>query len=162
MLGVELEPALVDMARTNLAARQVPRVRVEQADPDRLGRPALWAAPLHWARLQAAVLTDDVEAALAGYDARRRAAMAPIQRMARASMEWFETVPESLEGADDALAFSWSLLDRRHDQGRLNERLHRATQVEPVRQVRRRLTAARRVRRALARGEITPREALQR
>ncbi|ANY06826.1 helix-turn-helix transcriptional regulator [Pseudonocardia sp. HH130630-07] len=27
---------------------------------DRLGRPALWSAPLHWARLQAAVLTDDV------------------------------------------------------------------------------------------------------
>ncbi|ALE84204.1 FAD-dependent monooxygenase [Pseudonocardia sp. HH130629-09] len=106
--------------------------------------------------------TDDVEAALAGYDARRRAAMAPVQRMARASMEWFETVPERLEGAEDALAFSWSLLDRRHDQGRLNERLHRATQVEPVRQVRRRLTAARRVRRALARGEITPREALHR
>ena len=40
VLGVELEPALVEMARDNLAARQVPRVRVEQADPDRLGRPA--------------------------------------------------------------------------------------------------------------------------
>ncbi|WP_261820634.1 protein-L-isoaspartate O-methyltransferase [Nocardioides sp. OK12] len=40
VLGVELEPALVRMARAHLAAQQVARVRVEQADPERLGWPA--------------------------------------------------------------------------------------------------------------------------
>ncbi|OLM18089.1 MULTISPECIES: FAD-dependent monooxygenase [unclassified Pseudonocardia] len=97
--------------------------------------------------------TDDVEAALAGYDARRRATMAPIQRMARRSMEWFETVPQRLDGTDP-IDFAWSLLDRRGDQGRLHRRLHDITQIEPVREVRRRLTTARRVRRAVGRGEI--------
>ncbi|MBC3191538.1 FAD-dependent monooxygenase [Pseudonocardia sp. C8] len=104
--------------------------------------------------------TDDVEAALAGYDACRRAAMAPVHQLARASMEWFETVPARLATAD-ALEFSWSLLDRRHDQGRLNQRLHRATQVESIRRVRRGLTTARRVRRALRRKEINPRLTLR-
>ncbi|BBG05705.1 MULTISPECIES: FAD-dependent monooxygenase [Pseudonocardia] len=99
--------------------------------------------------------TADVDAALAGYDARRRTAMAPTQDMARRSMRWFEEVPQRLEGAD-AIDFSWSLLDRRGDQGPLHRRLHEATQIEPVRRVRRRLTSARRVHRALRRGEIDP------
>ncbi|MEQ3552479.1 FAD-dependent monooxygenase [Pseudonocardia nematodicida] len=103
----------------------------------------------------APVAVTDVEAALAAYDARRRTAMAPIQDMARRSMEWFEAVPERLEGAG-AVDFSWSLLDRRGDQGPLHRRLHEVTQIEPVRQVRRQLTLARRVRRALRRGEIDP------
>ena len=97
----------------------------------------------------------DVEAALAAYDARRRAAMAPVQDMARRSMQWFETVPQRLDGVD-AIEFSWSLLDRRGDQGPLHRRLHEATQIEPVRQVRRQLTFARRLRRALRRGEVSP------
>ncbi|MFP5070597.1 FAD-dependent monooxygenase [Pseudonocardia nantongensis] len=101
--------------------------------------------------------TDDVEAALAAYDARRRTAMMPVQRMARRSMEWFESVPRRLEGADP-VDFAWSLLDRRGDQGRLHRRLHDVTQIEPVRELRRRLTSARRVRRAVRRGEIAPAE----
>ncbi|MFP5022032.1 FAD-dependent monooxygenase [Pseudonocardia phyllosphaerae] len=96
----------------------------------------------------------DVLPALAAYDARRRAVMGPIQDMARRSMEWFETVPVRLDGSD-TVDFAWSLLDRRGDQGRLHRRLHDLTQVDRVREVRRRLTSARRVRRALARGEIT-------
>lgn len=100
----------------------------------------------------------DVEAALAGYDARRRTAMAPVQRMARRSMEWFENVPARLDGADP-LDFAWSLLDRRGDQGRLHRRLHEVTQIDPVREVRRRLTTARRVRRAVSRGELAPAQA---
>lgn len=95
--------------------------------------------------------------ALAAYDARRRARMAPIQDMARRSMQWFETVPDRLDGSD-AVDFSWSLLDRRGDQGRLHRRLHDVTQIDPVREVRRRLTTARRVRRAVQRGEIGPAE----
>ena len=97
----------------------------------------------------------DVDAALAGYDAQRRAAMAGVQRMARGSMEWFESRPGRLDGTEP-VAFAWSLLNRRHDQGRLHRRLHGATQAEPVRKVRQRLTQARRVRRALRRGEIGP------
>lgn len=97
----------------------------------------------------------DVDAALAGYDAQRRAAMAGVQRMARGSMEWFESRPGRLDGVEP-VAFAWSLLNRRHDQGRLHRRLHGATQAEPVRKVRQRLTQARRVRRALRRGEIGP------
>ena len=97
----------------------------------------------------------DIDAALAGYDAQRRATMAAVQRMARGSMEWFESRPARLDGADP-VAFAWSLLNRRHDQGRFHRRLHGATQSEPVRKVRERLTRARRVRRALRRGEIGP------
>ncbi|ANY08714.1 FAD-dependent monooxygenase [Pseudonocardia sp. HH130630-07] len=96
--------------------------------------------------------------ALAAYDARRRARMLPIQDMARRSMEWFETVPRRLDAADP-VDFAWSLLDRRGDQGRLHRRLHDVTQVDPVREVRRRLTTARRVRRAVGRGEIAPAQA---
>ncbi|MET0188456.1 MAG: monooxygenase, partial [Pseudonocardia sediminis] len=95
----------------------------------------------------------DLPSALAAYDARRRAVMRPIQDMARRSMEWFEDIDARLE--DDPVRFAWSLLDRRGDQGPLHYQLHRATQIEPVRQVRRRLTSARRYRRALSRGEIT-------
>lgn len=95
----------------------------------------------------------DLPGALAAYDARRRAVMRPIQDMARRSMEWFETVDERLD--QDPVRFAWSLLDRRGDQGPLHYQLHRATQIGPVRRVRRRLTSARRYRRALSRGEIT-------
>lgn len=97
----------------------------------------------------------DLVAALATYDARRRAAMAPIQDMARRSMQWFETVPDRLDGVG-AIDFSWSLLDRRGDQGPMHRRLHEATQIGSVRQVRRRLTLARRLHRALRRGEVDP------
>lgn len=40
VLGLELEPALVEMARSHLAAKHVPRVRVDVADPGQLGRAA--------------------------------------------------------------------------------------------------------------------------
>ncbi|MBW0104498.1 FAD-dependent monooxygenase [Pseudonocardia sp. KRD291] len=95
----------------------------------------------------------DLSGALAAYDARRRAVMKPIQDMARRSMEWFENIDERLD--QDPVRFAWSLLDRRGDQGPLHYQLHRATQIEPVRRVRARLTSARRHRRALSRGEIT-------
>ena len=41
-------------------------------------------------------------------------------------------------------------------QGPLHRRLHDVTQIDPVREVRRRLTTARRARRAVRRGEIGP------
>ena len=92
-------------------------------------------------------------AALSAYDARRRARLGPIQDMARRNMQWFERAGERLERGEDPVEFSWALLDRRGDMGRLHYRLHRATQIGPVRQVRRTLTSARGVRRAAQRGE---------
>ena len=40
VVGVELEPSLVDFGRANLAGAARPWARIEPADPDRLGRPA--------------------------------------------------------------------------------------------------------------------------
>jgi protein-L-isoaspartate(D-aspartate) O-methyltransferase len=39
VVGVELEPDLVEFGRRNLARAERPWARIEQADPDRLGRP---------------------------------------------------------------------------------------------------------------------------
>ena len=41
VLGVELEPTLVEFGRANLARLARPWARIEQADPERLGRPEL-------------------------------------------------------------------------------------------------------------------------
>lgn len=49
---------------------------------DRLGRPALWSAPLHWSQLHAAIVADDRAAATAHADALRDAA--PVSRYATA------------------------------------------------------------------------------
>ena len=92
-------------------------------------------------------------AALAAYDATRRARLGPIQDMARRNMQWFERAGRRLDQGEDPIEFSWALLDRRGDMGRLHYGLHKATQIGPLRQVRRTLTSARRVRRAAARGE---------
>ncbi|BBG01641.1 MULTISPECIES: FAD-dependent monooxygenase [Pseudonocardia] len=96
---------------------------------------------------------EDRIAALSAYDARRRAQLCPVQDMARRNMQWFERAGERLERGEDPVEFSWALLDRRGDMSKLHYRLHRATQIGPVRQVRRTLTSARRVRRAAQRGE---------
>ncbi|GAY11086.1 helix-turn-helix transcriptional regulator [Pseudonocardia sp. N23] len=49
---------------------------------DRLGRPALWSAPLHWSQLHAAIVADDRDAARLHADALREAA--PVSRYATA------------------------------------------------------------------------------
>lgn len=90
-------------------------------------------------------------AALAAYDARRRAVVTPVQDAARRNMQWFEQAGRQLEQVDDPVEFAWSLTDRRGDMGKVHYQLHKATQIGPLRQVRRGLTAARRVRRAALR-----------
>lgn len=95
--------------------------------------------------------SDGRAAALAAYDARRRAVVGPVQDAARRNMHWFEQAGRQLEKVEDPVEFAWSLTDRRGDMGRIHYQLHRATQVGPLRQVRRGLTAARRVRRAALR-----------
>jgi anthraniloyl-CoA monooxygenase len=83
-----------------------------------------------------------LDTALAAYDRRRRTAIAPIQGRAQRSMRWFEDVERQL-GAD-AVQVAWSLFNRRGDQAAWRYQLHLATQVEPLRQARRRITTARR------------------
>ena len=90
-------------------------------------------------------------AALAAYDARRRAQVTPVQDMARRNMHWFEQAGRQLDRVEDPVDFAWSLADRRGDLGRIHYQLHRATQIPALRQVRRGLTTARRVRRAARR-----------
>jgi hypothetical protein len=58
------------------------------------------------------------------------------------SMRWFEDVDRHL--AEDPVRVAWSLFDRRGDQAAWRYQLHLATQIEPLRQARRRITAARR------------------
>ena len=57
-------------------------------------------------------------------------------------MRWFEDVDRNL--AADPVQVAWSLFDRRGDQAAVALPAHLATQVEPLRQVRRRITSARR------------------
>jgi anthraniloyl-CoA monooxygenase len=92
---------------------------------------------------------DDLPVALSAYDVRRRAALMPVQEMARRSMKWFETIDTG--SVDDPVSFAYSLLDRRGDQAAWQYRLHLATQIDGVRRVRRRLTSARRFMRAVRR-----------
>nr|WP_255426899.1 LuxR C-terminal-related transcriptional regulator [Pseudonocardia sp. C8] len=68
---------------------------------DRLGRPALWAAPLHWAQLQAAVLVDDVEAARAHTAALEAAACGSrfAHAMAVAAPHWVGVLENRVDPA---------------------------------------------------------------
>ena len=88
--------------------------------------------------------SSDVATALAAYDTGRRATLGPVQDMARRSMQWFERIDPTPEA--DPVRFAYSLLDRRGDQPGWQYPVHRATQIDPLRRVRRSITAARRVR----------------
>jgi anthraniloyl-CoA monooxygenase len=96
----------------------------------------------------------DVATAVAVYDDRRRPELGPIQDMAARNMRWFENVDEEITGGvdEDAVRFAYSLLDRRGDQAPWRYRLHKATQIDGVRQARRTVTSARRSLRGLRRG----------
>ena len=84
-----------------------------------------------------------LDIALDAYDRRRRAALTPIQGAAMRSMRWFEEVDRHL--AADPVRVAWSLFDRRGDQAPWRYQAHLATQVEPLRRARRRITTARRI-----------------
>ena len=83
-----------------------------------------------------------LDAALGSYDRRRRTQLSPVQGSAMRSMRWFEDVDRHL--AEDPVRVAWSLFDRRGDQAAWRYQLHLATQIEPLRQARRRITTARR------------------
>lgn len=89
---------------------------------DRLGRPALWAAPLHWARLQAAVLTDDVEAARARSDELQSAACGSrfAHAMATAAPHWVGVLEDRVDAAEvEAAARGLHAVGLSFDGGRL-------------------------------------------
>lgn len=96
----------------------------------------------------------DLAEALPAYDHRRRAALGPVQDQARRSMQWFERLDAHPEA--DPVRFAYSLLDRRGDQPAWQYQVHRATQIDPLRRVRRTITAARRVRATRRRGSGLP------
>ncbi|WP_224401079.1 helix-turn-helix transcriptional regulator [Pseudonocardia sp. ICBG1034] len=89
---------------------------------DRLGRPALWAAPLHWARLQAAVLTDDVETARARSDELQSAACGSrfAHAMATAAPHWVGVLEDRVDAAEvEAAARGLHAVGLSFDGGRL-------------------------------------------
>ncbi|MEV1293976.1 LuxR C-terminal-related transcriptional regulator [Pseudonocardia sp. NPDC049635] len=95
-------------AATRLREESWVRPHLDEAQTllDRLGRPALWAAPLHWAQLQAAILVDDADAAREQTAALERAASGSrfAQAMATAAPHWVGVIegrvdPEAVEAA---------------------------------------------------------------
>jgi len=70
-------------------------------------------------------------AVLEAYERRRTAAMAPLQRAAKASSEWFERLPEYIDRP--ASQFAFALLDRRGEFPAWRYLLHVATQPRPLR-----------------------------
>lgn len=99
----------------------------------------------------------ELDGALSAYDRERRAQVGPVQDMAMRNMRWFETADARLSG--DPVRVAYSLFDRRGNQAPWRYQLHLATQIEPLRQVRTRITAARRSARARHRSRALPVEA---
>jgi anthraniloyl-CoA monooxygenase len=69
--------------------------------------------------------------AMAAYEQRRRAELAPLQRSARLSSEWFEHVPEHVD--QPAVTFAFALANRRGEYPSWRYPLHLATARTPVR-----------------------------
>ncbi|HEY0001455.1 MAG TPA: FAD-dependent monooxygenase [Actinoplanes sp.] len=96
----------------------------------------------------------DLTVALERYEDRRRAALAPLQRAARASSGWFERMPEYADLP--AARFSYALSNRRGDYPMWRLLLHVSTQRKIPRAVLRRALAFRRWVRALRRASAPP------
>jgi 2-polyprenyl-6-methoxyphenol hydroxylase-like FAD-dependent oxidoreductase len=84
----------------------------------------------------------DLAVALERYEHRRKSAIAPLQRAAKASSEWFERLPE--HAGLPSLAFSYALSDRRGEYPVWRYAVHLASQAAATRAVLRRALAARR------------------
>jgi 2-polyprenyl-6-methoxyphenol hydroxylase-like FAD-dependent oxidoreductase len=74
---------------------------------------------------------DPLPAALEAYERRRKTGLAPLQRAAKASSEWFERLPEYV--GRPASQFAFALFDRRGDFPAWRYALHVATQPRPLR-----------------------------
>lgn len=106
--------------------------------------------------LAAAIAADpaDLPAALERYEDTRKAALAPLQRAARASSEWFERMPDY--GDLPAKQFSYALSNRRGEYPRWRHALHMTTQFPPTRAMLRRALTLRRALRARRRIRAHP------
>ena len=69
---------------------------------------------------------DDLAMALDGYEQRRKAALAPLQRAAKASSEWFERLPDYVD--QPATPFAYALSNRRGEYPTWRYLLHVSTQ----------------------------------
>jgi anthraniloyl-CoA monooxygenase len=85
---------------------------------------------------------DDSAVALERYEHRRKSALAPLQRAALASSEWFERMPDY--AGLPAVRFGYALSNRRGEYPLWRYLLHVTTQNRPARAVLRRALAARR------------------
>jgi anthraniloyl-CoA monooxygenase len=88
----------------------------------------------------------DLAAALERYEDARKAALAPLQRAALASSEWFERMPSYADLPSKQ--FSYALSDRRGEYPAWRYLLHMTTQFGPSRAMLRRALALRRWSRA--------------
>jgi anthraniloyl-CoA monooxygenase len=80
---------------------------------------------------EALAADDDLPVALERYEHRRKSALAPLQRAAKASSEWFERMPEHADLP--ATQFAFALSDRRGEFPAWRYVLHIATQPKPLR-----------------------------
>jgi anthraniloyl-CoA monooxygenase len=84
---------------------------------------------------------DDLQAALAHYETKRRAEIMDLQNAAANSSEWFENVPSHID--QPITRFAYSLWKRRGQHPRWRYQLHLATQISPLRRLRQALSSAR-------------------
>jgi 2-polyprenyl-6-methoxyphenol hydroxylase-like FAD-dependent oxidoreductase len=107
------------------------------------------------ALLDAATLADclqrhgELPQALQAYESQRRAELAEVQSSADRSTHWFEQVDRYVDG--DPVMFAFSLWKRRGDVPPWRLPLHLATQMKPVRKLRRLFTLTRTLLRATRR-----------
>jgi 2-polyprenyl-6-methoxyphenol hydroxylase-like FAD-dependent oxidoreductase len=97
---------------------------------------------------------DELAVALERYEYRRKTALAPLQRAAKASSEWFERVPDYVDLP--AKQFSYALSDRRGEYPMWRYVLHVATQSAVPRALLRWALSARRWWRARRRPGLAP------
>jgi 2-polyprenyl-6-methoxyphenol hydroxylase-like FAD-dependent oxidoreductase len=84
---------------------------------------------------------DDLKAALAHYEQKRRSEIMDLQSAAVASTEWFENVPSYIDRP--ITQFAYSLWKRRGRHPRWRYHLHLATQFSTLRRLRQTLSALR-------------------
>jgi 2-polyprenyl-6-methoxyphenol hydroxylase-like FAD-dependent oxidoreductase len=97
---------------------------------------------------------DDLAVALERYEHRRKAALAPLQRAAKASSEWFERMPSYAELP--ATQFSYALSNRRGEYPTWRYLLHATTQTRLPRAMLREALSLRRWTRARRRPSPGP------
>jgi flavin-dependent dehydrogenase len=85
---------------------------------------------------------DALAGALRAYQEQRTAALFTIQQDEHSSTRWFENVPRYM--GQDAVEFAYSLWQRRGRHPIWRHQLHRASQVAPVRRLRKSVGTARR------------------